>query len=85
VAIEGKDKDCRRGKETGRLRGLVARVVPLELETLERVPLRVVNMLESDSELLVLSTDARGSSEPNLKDRADRGLSAVIPDININM
>jgi hypothetical protein len=48
--MEGEDKDWRRGKDTGKLRRLVARV---ELELDRAVVLRVVNMLESDSESLV--------------------------------
>jgi hypothetical protein len=65
VAMEGEDKNWRRGKDTGRLRRLVARVVvELELETLDRVVLRVVNMLESDSVSLVLS--AGRNMDPSL-------------------
>ena len=60
---------------------MVAREVVLELETLDRVALqlRVVNMLESDSESLVSSiTGARGNSEPSLNERSVRGLALAV-------
>jgi hypothetical protein len=77
VAMEGEDKDWRRGNGTGRLRRLVARAVELELEILDRVvALRVVNMLESDSEPLVLSIGERQNKESRREERAGfEGLS----------
>jgi hypothetical protein len=75
VAIDGEDKDWRRGKGTGKLRRLVARAEVLELETLDLAVLRVVNMLESDSEsLALLSTGERENSDPSLDEKEVRGL-----------
>ena len=67
--MEGEDKDWRRGSGTGKLRRLVVRAGVLEWETLDRVALRVVNMLESDSVSLALSTGERGNSNPSLDER----------------
>jgi len=69
--MEGEDKDWRRGNGTGKLRRLVARAVELELEILDRVVvLRVVNMLESNSESLVLSIGERRNRESRREERA---------------
>jgi hypothetical protein len=76
--MEGEDKDWRRGNGTGKLRRLVARAVELELEILDRVVvLRVVNMLESDSESLVLSIGERRNRESRREERA--GLETLSP------